>query len=231
MDELSNGVGAMELDSDLDVEAMKAFVKGMSANGGRHVTMDDVADEEQMRLEDASGSFGRGSESRDSDSDEIEEEGSAVDEEDEVMNQEEVMMGMPRDVSVSPSGSDDDEVDLSDEIDTSPNAGFQAKLQRLRENTRGKKAVDPYLLSEEDTSDDDFFDGHTRAEEDDDFIAHVEVCKFTIDENRTLLIFYLPCRLYLMKRVAAFSAALNARRESVFSEPFKTVTFPIPKKT
>jgi hypothetical protein len=53
VDEVSNGMGAMELDSDIDVDAMKAFVKGMSVNGGRHVTMDDIADEERMRLEDA----------------------------------------------------------------------------------------------------------------------------------------------------------------------------------
>jgi hypothetical protein len=175
VDEVSNGVGAMELDSDVDVEAMKAFVKGMSANGGRHVTMDDIADEEQMRLEDVSSGFQRGSESGASDSDgEIEEEGSVIDEGDEVINgEEEMMMGVPRDMS--PSDSEDDEDDLSDEIDRSPNSGFQARLQRLRNITREKKATDAYLLSEEDTSDDDFFDGYTRAEEDDDFIAHVEV--------------------------------------------------------
>jgi hypothetical protein len=175
VDEVSNGVGAMELDSNIDVEAMKAFVKGMSANGGRHVTMDDIADEERMRLEDVSSGFQRGSESGASDNDgEIEEEGSVIDEEDEVIKgEEEMMMGVPRDMS--PSNSDGDEDDLSDEIDRSPNSGFQARLQRLRKITWGKQVTDTYLLSEEDTSDDDFFDGHTRAEEDDDFIAHVEV--------------------------------------------------------
>ncbi|KIM75681.1 hypothetical protein PILCRDRAFT_666166 [Piloderma croceum F 1598] len=174
VDEVSNGVGAMELDSEIDMEAMKAFVKGMSANGGRHVTMDDIADEEQMRLEDASGGFQRGSESGASDSDgEIEEEGSVIDEEDDLIKgEEEMMMGVPR--NMSPSDDDGDEDDLSDEIDQSPNSGFQARLQRLRKTTWRKQVTDRYLLSEEDTSDDDFFDGYTRAEEDDDFIAHVE---------------------------------------------------------
>ena len=160
VDEVSNGMGAMELDSDISVEAMKAFVKGMSANGGRHVTMDDIADEERMRLEDQNGK-------NDSDS-EVEEEGS--DEEDDMMDKEEAKrIGSPED-----GESEDEEDDFSNEIDYSPNAGFQARLQRLRKHSQGNKTVDEYLLSEEDASE----DGLTWAEEVDGFIAHAEVYNF-----------------------------------------------------
>ena len=167
MDEVSNGIGAMELDSDIDMDAMKAFVKGMNVNGGRHVTMDDLADEERMMLEDAAG------ESRGEDGS-GDEEGSAVDEEEgEVTDEEALVMAVSRDINTC--DSNDDEDNSSDEIDQSPNAGFQARLERLRKNTREKKRVDVYLSAEEDTSDDEFFRRPTRAKEDDDFIAHVEV--------------------------------------------------------
>jgi len=149
VDEVSNGMGAMELDSDISVEAMKAFVKGMSANGGE-CYLDDIADEERMRLEDQNGK-------NDSDS-EVEEEGS--DEEDDMMDKEEAKrIGSPED------SESDEEDDFSNEIDYSPNAGFQARLQRLRKHHKEIKTVDEYLLSEEDASE----DGLTRAEEVDGF--------------------------------------------------------------
>ncbi|KAL4246617.1 Splicing-associated domain-containing protein [Abortiporus biennis] len=52
VDEISNGIGGMDLDEDLDVEAMKSFVKSMSPEGQTHVTADDLADEERMLIED-----------------------------------------------------------------------------------------------------------------------------------------------------------------------------------
>ena len=96
-----------------------------------------------------------------------EEEGEVTDEE------EALVMAVSRDINTC--DSNDDEDNSSDEIDQSPNAGFQARLERLRKNTREKKRVDAYLSAEEDTSDDEFFRRPTRAKEDDDFIAHVEV--------------------------------------------------------
>lgn len=164
VDEISNGMGGMELDGDIDLNAMKAFVKGMSSNGGRYVTMDDIADTEQMRLEDeAMTSGGRRGESGDDES-ESEEVGSEVK---VVFDEEVAMMGEARDMS--PSDSDDDVVDQS------PNTGFQTRLHRLREKTRGKKVVDAEHSSDEGTSEDDFFDGPTRGEEDDNFIAGINV--------------------------------------------------------
>ncbi|KAI0661398.1 hypothetical protein C8Q70DRAFT_1052478 [Cubamyces menziesii] len=69
VEELSTGLGGMEIDDSISLSAMKAFVHSMSAEGSRHVTMDDVADAERMRTEDAEKQV-RGAESADEESDE-----------------------------------------------------------------------------------------------------------------------------------------------------------------
>lgn len=158
LDEVANGVGAMKLDTDIDIQAMRAFVRGMNANDGRHVTMDDIADEERMRLEDVQSDLG---ESEASDRDIEVEEGSVGDEDKLIRDTEEMVMGDPPDEA--PSDSDDNEDEHSEEIDQSPNTVLRTRLERLRKNTREKTAVDLYPMSEEDTSDDD------------DFIAYAEV--------------------------------------------------------
>ena len=74
IEEVSTGMGAMDLDADAEIslEAMQSFVKSMSAEGSRHVTMDDIADGERMRAEDAE-QRGQGS-SRESDAGNSEED-------------------------------------------------------------------------------------------------------------------------------------------------------------
>ena len=52
VDALSGDMGGMELDGDISLDAMKSFAYSMSAEGSRHVTMDDIADTERMRQED-----------------------------------------------------------------------------------------------------------------------------------------------------------------------------------
>ncbi|KAL1945851.1 hypothetical protein VTO73DRAFT_1853 [Trametes versicolor] len=52
VEELSTGIGDMEIDEGIDLAAMKRFAYSMSAEGSQHVTMDDVADMERMRQED-----------------------------------------------------------------------------------------------------------------------------------------------------------------------------------
>ncbi|KAI0633502.1 hypothetical protein C8Q77DRAFT_1209507 [Trametes polyzona] len=52
VEELSTGVGGMEIDESISLSAMKGFVHSMSAEGSQHVTMDDVADIERIRKED-----------------------------------------------------------------------------------------------------------------------------------------------------------------------------------
>jgi len=71
--------GRYGLDSDISVEAMKAFCERDECKWGETCYHGDIADEERMRLEDQNGK-------NDSDS-EVEEEGS--DEEDDMMDKEE----------------------------------------------------------------------------------------------------------------------------------------------
>ena len=172
--DVSNGVGAMDLDSNIDLDAMKAFVNGMSANGGRHVTMDDIADEERMRQEDEDDD--PSSDSLDSDSyhNAEEEESGRVEEEAVMFKEEKLIIEEPVDLRASDDDDSDSDSDDDIDIDQSPNTGFQARLQRLRKNSLGKTIVDARQF-EDGTSDDDFFDGIVRGDEDDDFIAHIEV--------------------------------------------------------
>ncbi|KAH0828093.1 hypothetical protein J3R83DRAFT_3752 [Lanmaoa asiatica] len=76
MDAVSNGLGGMEIDPDLvmDVNAMQGFLKSMSAEGSRFVTMDDIEDEARMQQEDEVGQGGPegSSDSERSDDEEVE---------------------------------------------------------------------------------------------------------------------------------------------------------------
>ncbi|KAF7972549.1 hypothetical protein HWV62_17756 [Athelia sp. TMB] len=165
IDEISNGMGGMELDGDFDIDAMKAFVKGMSANGGRHVTMDDIADAERMRQEDEAMPSAGAQESAGEDSGgESDEDSSEVE---ALFEEEQMIIGEVQKMDIS------DREDSDSDLDQSPNAGFQARLERMRKNARGKKVVDADRSSDKE-SEDDFFDGLTRGEEDEEFIAHLE---------------------------------------------------------
>lgn len=167
----------MDLDPDLvmDVEAMKSFAKSMSQDGSQFVTMDDIADSERMRAEDDEG--------RDvgSSGDDEEDETTGDEEADAVVNAEEnTMLAEFGDIA---DFSDDDESDEDDTDDEghSPRTGFQARLERLRTRARGKRPKDARRVSLDDDSsdgdDDDAFERNlTWAEQDEDFIAHIEVC-------------------------------------------------------
>lgn len=98
--ELGGGIGGMEIDDgevdrrevlagedggmqvdvggegEGDLQAMVAFVKGMGAEGSRHVTMDELEDEERMKREDAEEETrgGKGSSGEESDGDEMDED-------------------------------------------------------------------------------------------------------------------------------------------------------------
>ena len=48
----------MEVDEEIDVRGMKAFVRSMGVNGQRHMGEGDLDDEERMRVEDESESEG-----------------------------------------------------------------------------------------------------------------------------------------------------------------------------
>ncbi|GJE92824.1 hypothetical protein PsYK624_089820 [Phanerochaete sordida] len=177
---LSNGVGDMAVDDEIDVDAMRAFVKSMSAEGSRQVTMDDIADAARMKEEDEDDDE-RGSESADS-----EEEDSEVE---EVVRMEEELM-VAEDAAVTLEGGEDededaegeddgdDDEDSDDEFD-SPRRGFQARLQRMRERTangKGKAKATGPPDSDEDEDDVDFEMAleQSWADDDEDFIAHIQ---------------------------------------------------------
>ncbi|KII92217.1 hypothetical protein PLICRDRAFT_133640 [Plicaturopsis crispa FD-325 SS-3] len=151
VDEVSEGIGAMELDPDLEIDAaaMASFVQGMGANGSRHVTMDDIEDGERMRAEDAASAGGTSDDDM---------------EEDVIRAEEAAMMGEFEQDSESETEDSEDE-------DETPRRGFTARLERLRDKSRGRKIVDkPSSADEEDMSD----DGGTWADQDERFIAQIE---------------------------------------------------------
>lgn len=182
----------MELDPDLEIdnEAMRRFAKGMSQDGGRFVTMDDIADGELMRMEDEEEDQDVGSSGDD------EEDETSGDEEnvDTVVNAEEELLiaegtsftGLEADED----GSDEDD---SDDEGNSPRTNFQARLERLRNQTRGKRPKNaPKSVSFEDgstTDDDAFMENLSWAERDEEFIEHIEVGTIVFCYVRRQLIF------------------------------------------
>ncbi|KAF9455336.1 hypothetical protein BDZ94DRAFT_1278370, partial [Collybia nuda] len=177
----------MDLDPDLvmDIDAMKTFAAGMSQKGDRFITMDDIADEERMRAEDE--------DTRDvgSSGDDEEDENTADDEVDAVVNAEENMMLAEFGDIADFSDDDDDgsDEDDSDDEGHSPRTGFQARLERLRNHTRGKRPRDTRHVSFDEGSDDGddddaFMSNLTWAEQDEEFIAHIEML---VDDNDSIL--------------------------------------------
>ena len=162
MEALSAGMGGMELDEDIDLAAMKRFVHGMSAEGLRHVTMDDVADVVRMNEEDEQEDV-RGPESASEDSEDEEdnknagdkracgagkveagpEESEDDDEEIEaVMNaEEELLIAEPGDgvESDAEDEDEDDEEEDDSEDEATPRRSFQARLEQMRASTRKDK--------------------------------------------------------------------------------------------
>ncbi|KAI9061711.1 hypothetical protein FKP32DRAFT_1594232 [Trametes sanguinea] len=77
VEELSTGVGDMEIDDNVSLAAMKRFVHSMSAEGSQHVTMDDVADIARMQAEDEEKDV-RGADSAEEDDSEVADENLAA---------------------------------------------------------------------------------------------------------------------------------------------------------
>jgi hypothetical protein len=186
-DELGMAEG-MDLDPELELDgdAMRNFVRGMGADGQNFVTMDDIAYGEMMRRED---------EEDDEDGSSDEEGHSDEEEMDAVVNAEEELL--IAEGAVAPPGDEEDESDEDDdenEDDESqgPRSGFQARLERLRNHSRGKRQKDASLEGEDDEDDDDPFErNRSWAEEDEDFIAHIQVMFLSSYINIILLIILL----------------------------------------
>lgn len=70
---------------------------------------------------------------------------------------------------------DDDEASSSDDGET-PRRGFSARLQRIRENAQGKRPAKAEDYEDDDSSDDaDMELNQSWGDQDDDFIAHMQV--------------------------------------------------------
>ncbi|KAG2120267.1 107-domain-containing protein [Suillus clintonianus] len=177
VDEVSNGLGGMDLDPDLEpsLEAMKGFVHSMSAEGSRYRTMDDIEDEQRMRIEDEEEDDGSDSHGSYSDtSDEEDKEEKAVFEVEEDMLVAESEGGKPHEPL--PSGDSDEGEDSSDDDELSPGGNFKARLHRLREKSRSTKPATaaPAGDSEGDEEDDASFPRWNRGDSDNDYIAGIE---------------------------------------------------------
>ncbi|KAI1794231.1 hypothetical protein LXA43DRAFT_166417 [Ganoderma leucocontextum] len=169
VDALSADMGGMELDESIDLAAMKRFVHSMSAEGSRHVTMDDVADVARMKDEDEDEGT-RGPESASEDDEDEEggenagdmhasresagEEGPEPEESEDDDEETEAVMNAEEKLLIAEAGDDvegedededeDDEEEDEEEADDSedevtPRRNFQARLERLRARTRKGK--------------------------------------------------------------------------------------------
>jgi hypothetical protein len=129
----------MQVDSEMDVAAMKSFVSGlMGRNAGVFVTMEDLHIEERIKAEDAEGTNGG-----------VEGSSENEDVESTLDLQERLMIGDSED----DEDEDDEDDESEDEVDLTPKSGFQARLDRIREKARSHKPVD--RSPENDDSDDD----------------------------------------------------------------------------
>ncbi|KAG1871369.1 hypothetical protein DFJ58DRAFT_763550 [Suillus subalutaceus] len=166
VDEVSIGLGGMDLDPDLepDLEAMKGFVQSMSAEGSRHRTIDEIQDEEEDDGSDSHGSYN-------DTSDEEDKEENAVFEVEEEMLIAESEGGRPHEASRS---DDSDEADDSSDDELSPGANFQARLRRVREKSRSAKPATAAAGSDSEEESDAPFPRWNRGDSDDDYIARIE---------------------------------------------------------
>lgn len=195
VEELSNGVGGMEIDEGLNERAMASFVQSMSAKGAQHVTMDDLDDAEMLKREDEEGSV-ESSGSEDEDEEEDSELEAAVRQEEDVFvaSAEIVVDGQDASEEVHSAGDDEEDVDdLSSDEEETPRRGFQARLEKIRKSAaKGKGRAQPLEDSnsdDEDGEDEDMSPDGTRAESDEDFIDEIQVSISHSYKNRVLIVF------------------------------------------
>jgi len=173
VDEISNGLGGMDLDPDLepDLKVMQRFVKGMSAEGLRHVTIDDIEDQERMRIEDEEEDDENDSHGSSSNSSDDDEEEKAVFE----LEEEILIAESQGERAHGPSPSESDEEDSSDD-ELSPSGKFKAKLRRMREKSRATQSAEQAPVDGE--SSDASLPPRSRANADEEYISRIEVYYF-----------------------------------------------------
>ena len=164
VEEISNGLGGMELDEDLDLNAMASFVKSMGVEGSRHLSMDDIEDIQRIKEEDEDN----GGESSEDDDDEME----GV-----FRRQEELLVGEDTkgDEDEDEDEDEEEEEDSSEDDGDGPSGSFQARLNRLR-NAQGKRPIKVDEDSEDDDDDLEMALDQSWADKDEEFLAHIQVC-------------------------------------------------------
>ena len=158
--EVEDNEHGMEVDSDLDLSStqLKQFVAGLlGKDAGRHVTMDDLRDnEEQVRLENE----------RDTgEEDDMSVNESSEDDEDpeieRVLADEEAMfisetLDFEDGDEIGDEDEDEDDISEDDDEDGTPRTSFQKRLERLRRQATSSKHDNEYHISDDD--DDDLFE-------------------------------------------------------------------------
>ncbi|KAK7436842.1 squalene synthetase-like protein, partial [Stygiomarasmius scandens] len=185
----STGAEGMDVDPELemDVEAMKRFVEGMGGpDAGRFVTMDDLAVEQRIAEEDQE-------ESEEGTEEDEDEENDDEDIEEFLEKEEELPVAEAGGLDLEDDEEDDEEEDdgSEDDYDQSPRSSFQARLDRIRQQSqngngkgKGKAAVYDEVSSDDDEDEDEWYRNRSWAEEDDDFIAHIQD---VINENEDIM--------------------------------------------
>ncbi|CCL98192.1 uncharacterized protein FIBRA_00186 [Fibroporia radiculosa] len=179
VDEISSGMGAMDLDGEVSLEAMKSFVTSMGAEGSRHVTMDDIADIARMHAEDVEEE--KGINGTDGDSSESEEEDKEV--EQVIDEQERALIGDREDDSAEEGSSEE----YSDD-ETTPKTAFKTKLEKIRAQPKGKQKVKPLEeSSDEAMSVQMVWDDEDEDMDDDEFFDEIEACSEMLEEHAAIL--------------------------------------------
>ena len=157
--EVDDGHG-MEVDSDLDLNAMQHFVGGLlGGDAGRHVTMDDLRDEaaeEERRLEKKRDT---GDDSRDIDGSGSDEGSEDEDKEVErvLADEEAMLISEALEFEDEEDGDEDDESEDEDE-DQTPRTSFQQRLERLRKQASSSKQDNEHDISDDDHDDGDMLE-------------------------------------------------------------------------
>lgn len=167
VDAVSDALGGMEIDPDLEIDsdAMRGFLKSMSAEGSRFVTMDDIEDEARIQREDEEGELDWSSDSALSEAEEDEEE-------EEVFNIEGKIL-------IAESEGDEELSEDSDDDDLSPGSSFQASLRKVRERSRGQHPKTVQKISEDEEEEEEPLP-FTRSAADEEYIAHIQVSRESI---------------------------------------------------
>ncbi|KAF9231838.1 hypothetical protein BU15DRAFT_67991 [Melanogaster broomeanus] len=158
VDEVSSGLGGMDLDPDVELcmDAMKGFLTSMGVEGSRFVTMDDIEDEARMRREDEEDQGGPTgssvSEPRDEDEDEDKEE-HEENEEEEAFNIEELLIAeSEQEVNHMVDDNDNDNTPTTAK-ERLLGSSFQARLRKIRARGWGKLSKVARQTSDADHSD------------------------------------------------------------------------------